>query len=176
MDRRSPWHVSALFATALESMTLPARLKPMNGIRYSLDELAASLNVNGNQNIAKLQMSISSRISDEETNGTNGVSVDARPGRLDVRNGGKDTRIPSQDGRAVAMPTVENDEVPFDMDLFPSEEPNVGRRRPSNKRSHTFGQVEAYRGEDAADVHEPDDFDGQERARRRAAGLPIVHK
>lgn len=168
MDPRSLWHVSALLSTAVESMTLPSRLKAKDGMRESLDEIAASLNVNGNQNIAKLQMSIGPERSTEEING------DLRPGRPDLRIQSRDSRMPSQDGRELAVKPVNEDGDPLDMDFFPLEEPNTSRRRQVTKKLHIFGQAEAFRGdnEDSQD----DDFDGQERARRRAAGLSIIHR
>ena len=58
IDTKSRWHVGGLLSTAYETMTLPSRLRLGNGSRASLDELVNVLNVNGNQNIAKVRMSI----------------------------------------------------------------------------------------------------------------------
>lgn len=158
--------MSALFSTALESMTLPSRLRVQNGKRESLDEIAGALNVNGNQNMAKLQMSI---VSKPLSNG------DHRSGRLDVRAQSRDSRMPSQNGRA--EPVIIDDAVNnLDMDFFPSKETFPPRGRHPIKKVHVFGQAEAFRGDEDKDEKDNDDFDGQERARRRAAGLPILHK
>jgi hypothetical protein len=138
-------------------------------MRESLDEIAASLNVNGNQNIARLQMTIGSKESPEQSNG------ESRSGQLVVPSQTRDSRMPLQDGRAMAGTPPDEDEAPLDMDLFPSEELNLGRGRHATKRLHIFGQAEVSRGEDDEDS-EDNDFDGQERSRRRAAGLSIVHK
>jgi hypothetical protein len=170
VDRRSLWHVSGLLSTALETMTLPSRLKARNGIRESLDEIASAINVNGNQNMAKLQLSIGQKQIPVQTNG------DHRSGRLDVRDQSVDVRIPSQNGRAIAVKPVDDAEFTLDMDFFPSEEPSSGRGRPVTKKPHIFGQAEVIRGDDGDPDEDENDFDGQERAKRRAAGLPIIHK
>jgi len=167
IDRKSPWHVSALFSTALESMTLPSRLKGLEGRSQSLDEIAGALNVNGNQNIAKLQMTIGSK---SQTNG------DGRQGRLEARAQSRDVRMPSQNGLESDPETRDDDIAALDLDLFPTDEPAPTRGRPNTKATHIFGQAEAFRGDDDVRDRDDDDFDGQERARRRAAGLPIIHK
>ncbi|GKU01837.1 hypothetical protein FLAG1_07013 [Fusarium langsethiae] len=59
MDRRSPWHTSALMAAAIETATLPSRLTQGSSEQAgSLDVLAESLNVNGNQPLASMRMSL----------------------------------------------------------------------------------------------------------------------
>ncbi|KAF4989165.1 hypothetical protein FGRMN_9308 [Fusarium graminum] len=61
MDRRSPWHTSALMAAAIETATLPSRLAQGPSVEHSsLDILAESLNVNGNQPLASIHMSLAS--------------------------------------------------------------------------------------------------------------------
>ncbi|KAM0349289.1 hypothetical protein ACHAPU_003698 [Fusarium lateritium] len=61
MDRRSPWHTSALMAAAIETATLPSRLAQGSSVQHSsLDILAESLNVNGNQPLASIHMSLAS--------------------------------------------------------------------------------------------------------------------
>jgi hypothetical protein len=162
LDRHSQWHVSGLLSTALESMTLPSRLKVA---RETLDELASALNVNGNQNIAKLRMSIDQKAA---------LNGHTRPGRLEVRAQSRDMRIPSQERLAVITPH-EAELTTYDMDFFPSEVEQIRGRR--NDKPHVFGQTETYRGDEDLDHQELDEEDeGHERARRRAAGLPIIHK
>lgn len=59
MDRRSPWHTSALMAAAIETATLSSRLTQGSSEQAgSLDVLAESLNVNGNQPLASMRMSL----------------------------------------------------------------------------------------------------------------------
>lgn len=59
LDSTSVWHCSALLSAAIETSTLPTRLRRSGrGGIGRLDELAAFLNVNGGQNIATLAMSV----------------------------------------------------------------------------------------------------------------------
>ncbi|KAF5588679.1 DML1-like protein [Fusarium subglutinans] len=61
LDRRSPWHTSAVMAAAIETATLPTRLVQGSSEQpSSLDDLAESLNVNGNQPLASINMSLAS--------------------------------------------------------------------------------------------------------------------
>jgi hypothetical protein len=174
VDRKSLWHVSALFSTALESMTLPSRLRAQNGLRQSLDETAGALNVNGNQNIAKLQMSICFEPTSQlQLNG------DDRPGRLEVRGQSRDPRVPSQNGLGDDLDIVEETPAALDMDFFPSDDPNQARGRRVTKRLHIFGEAENFRGDkdlSGTNVDGEKGLDGRERARRRAVGLKVFHK
>ncbi|KAF4331662.1 DML1-like protein [Fusarium beomiforme] len=59
LDRRSPWHTSAVMAAAIETATLHSRLVQGSSEQpSSLDDLAESLNVNGNQPLASISMSL----------------------------------------------------------------------------------------------------------------------
>lgn len=165
LDPHSQWHVSGLLSTAYESMTLPSRLK---ATRESLDQLASALNINGNQNIAKLRMSIDQKVS------LNGYH---RSGRLEVQAESRDLRVPSQEryNHTSNVPD-ENDLTTFDMDFFPTETGEQIRGRRIVKKPHVFGQAENYRGVENPEDEEANDDEGYERARRRAAGLPVIHK
>jgi hypothetical protein len=169
VDRQSPWHVSGLLSAALESMSLPSRLKTKYGSRKTIDRLISALNINGNQNIAKLRMSV-----DQKTapNGHQG------PGRLAAPTESRDSRVSYQD-RSVrgSQAGGDSDLNTFDMDFFPAETGEQISRRQSNKESHIFGQVEGYRVKEITDSQETSGEDeGYERARRRAAGLPLIQK
>jgi hypothetical protein len=171
IDPKSQWHVSGLLCTAFESMTLPSRLKARDGTRETLDHIANALNINGNQNIAKLRMSIDRKA---VLNGHD------RPGRLEVRAQSRDMRIPSRE-RSTDVPhiigTDENDVATFDMDFFPTEATEQVRGRQSIKKAHLFGQAENYRGDEYQGSKQAnEEEEGHERARRRAAGLPIIQK
>ncbi|KAG9247243.1 tubulin domain-containing protein [Calycina marina] len=163
----SQWHVSGLLATALESITLPSRLRAK---RVTLGQLASALNVNGNQNIAKLRMSI------DQKDAHNGHH---RPGRMELQSQSMDARVPSQDHNSSDNIEVKGEETSvFDIDFFPSDmvDHSRGRER-SVKKSHVFGEIETYRGEeDDVDEGMYQEDEGPERARRRAAGLRIIHK
>lgn len=58
LDGQSEWHTSALLCTAMETMTLPSRLKARNGLSSTLTELEDFLKSNGNQTIAKLDLEV----------------------------------------------------------------------------------------------------------------------
>jgi hypothetical protein len=169
LDPQSPWHVSGLLSAALESMSLPSRLKIQSGSRQTMDALISVLNVNGNQNIAKLRMSV------DQSTALNGHN---RPGRLATPVESRDPRVPSQE-RVVTR--SHGDEKPdlaiFDMDFFPAETGEQISWQQRNKEPHVFGQAEAFRVQEVTSSQGTNAEDeGYERARRRAAGLPLIHK
>jgi len=169
LDPQSLWHVSGLFSAALESMSLPSRLKMQNGDRQTMDGLISGLNINGNQNIAKLRMSI------DQSTAPNGHH---RSGRLATPGEKGDLRVPSQD-RSIsrAYGDEELGLATFDMDFFPTETGEQPSRQQSKKEPHVFGQAEAFRVREATGPRETNEEDeGYERARRRAVGLPLIHK
>ena len=166
IDPLSQWHISGLFSTALESMTLPSRLKQHDGSRVTMDHLINALNVNGNQNIAKLRMSI------DQEKAPNGRHV---PGGPETQT--TDSRVPSHERTTDFSETTEDNEPDtFDMEFFPTEAGEQRGGRPSHKKLHVFGQAESHRSEGEVAMVEQEDDDGYNRARRRAAGLPIIHK
>lgn len=164
----SQWHVSALLSTAIETMTLPSRLKIQGSRRETIDQLVNALNINGNQKIAKLRMSI------DQKEALNGHS---RPGRLEVGGQSNDVRMPSQDRRANESHDEEDESgvSTFDMEFFPESHEQNGTRRTSGK-SHVFGQAESHRGPEDTTENEATEDEGIARARRRAAGLPIIQR
>ena len=164
IDPRSEWHVSGLLSTALESMSLASRLKSQNGRRETLHQLASALNINGGQRIAKLQMSI---VENSTSNGRS-TKADRAGEKSDMRMQG------AYDGLEADDPTT------YDMDFSPPEvvEQSHGRHRIG--KTHVFGHVENYRDSEFKDdeVDQPTSLDdeGYDRARRRAAGLPLIFK
>lgn len=58
LDASSAWHTSALLSVAIESATLPSRIKNVSN-RDTLGNIADLLNVHGKQSVANLQMSFS---------------------------------------------------------------------------------------------------------------------
>jgi len=97
---------------------------------------------------------------------------------LEVRAETRDSRMPSHD-RLDGEGSEDGDHsglTSLDMDFFPSNEPAQGRVRRTTKKTHTFGQTENIRGDDDPDNEADDEVDGHDRARRRAAGLPIIYK
>lgn len=174
IDPNSQWHVSALLATAWESMTLPSRLKLQDGGRETIDQLTSALNINGNQNIAKLRMSI------DQPQVINGRH---EPGRLNPHSREGDMRAPLQERRVTGAVTAghEYELRTLDMDLFPSETGEQVRGCRTTKRPHVFGQAEYHRSDEKGVADDANEMhwemgEGYERARRRAAGLPIIQK
>ncbi|KAI9050043.1 hypothetical protein LZ554_006188 [Drepanopeziza brunnea f. sp. 'monogermtubi'] len=168
IDMKSQWHIGSLLSTAFETMTLPSRLRMHNNSRASMDQLVNVLNVNGNQNIAKVQMSIDQRAS------SNGQQQVAGP---DLRAKSRDLRLPSHERRVEEEPSSKGDKElnTFDVDFFP-ETAEQGRNRRAVKEPHVFGQAEIYRANDQqeCEIEDTEEEAGHERARRRAAGLPII--
>jgi hypothetical protein len=134
-----------------------------------MDGLISALNINGNQNIAKLRMSV------DQTTAPNGHH---RSGRLAAPTESRDSRVRSQDRRGHdAQADEETDLTTFDMDFFPADTGEQISRQRSNKEPHVFGQAEGYRVQEVSDSQETNEQDeGYERARRRAAGLPLIQK
>lgn len=169
LDASSPWEVSGLFSSAMESVTLPSRLKPQNGTRQTLDHLASTLNVNGRQNIAKLRMTMKQKsetvINDTIHTGTNGHynTTDTRISSAAISSRGED------------MP-AENDTASFDMDFFPTETGEQIRGPRKSGKVHVFGQVENYRGDEEYDEENNRNDEGRDRARRIAASLPLLSR
>ncbi|KAI9871748.1 MAG: mtDNA inheritance, partitioning of the mitochondrial organelle [Pleopsidium flavum] len=170
LDRRSEWHNSAILSLALESMTLPSRLNPVDGKRCMLNEFEAALNTNGNQKIAKLQCSI---IDPETSPWRHAPSGDPAT---------RDRRLPtSRQYIANTTDRLERDgkELPYaglpalDIDLFPRGNESYGN---NVKRAHLFGQVESFRGDHEHSEPQEEEEDGFARKRRRIDGLPIIEK
>ncbi|RDW71339.1 tubulin nucleotide-binding protein [Coleophoma cylindrospora] len=175
MNIRSSWHVSGLLSAAMESMTLPSRLKSGTPSRELLDHTGNALNINGNQTIARLRMSIQQKPEAESTR----INGD-RHQPPDIRAQSRDTRMPTRN-QSKASPEAGDKDDPdvFDMDFFPANIQEVAGARGMSKKPHVFGQAENWRGpdnghdeEELADVED----EGFTRARRRALGLPLVHK
>lgn len=153
---------------ALESMTLPSRLKPINGRHSMLSQMETALNTNSHQKIAKLQCNIT----DPETAQNRHVPS----GRVAT----KDQRLPTT-GRDIAntadVPEKDGLELPnaghpaFDMDLLPGEDEIYGTKV---NKAHIFGQVETFRGDSQPKGAQEDDESGLGRKRRRIAGLPNI--
>lgn len=170
IDTHSEWHRSALISTALESMTLSTRLRMYQSSRETLDQVTSALNINGNQNIAKLRMSVDQKA---------GLNGDRRLRRPEGQS--KDARVPSQDRNFDdwSNPSKEDDVMTFDMDFFSTETGEQSRGRRNTKKNHVFGQSENYRknGNKTEEyINDEEEDEGHVRARQRAAGLPIVHR
>lgn len=167
LDHDSQWHTSAMLATALETMTLPSRLRSAYATRGSLSDMEAALNVNGHQRIAQLCCSIR----DPETGLT-----DKKP----IRGSG-DHRAPSSLQHSTLDEDIASEtSVALDIDLsgrdFVSATANG-----HNTSKHVFGALDCLRGTGAAQRHDDDLMDdednvGYARKRARFSQQPIIEK
>ncbi|KAK0623580.1 tubulin domain-containing protein [Immersiella caudata] len=154
LDPNSPWHASALLASAIETATLPSRLKDRTNYD-SLADMAATLNTMGKQTIAGLQMSFSSPAHESSS--------------TDTRRNNKLTEDEMTEG------------VTLDIKFTPSDQldPTYSRRNEfSNKTSKVFSQLIVLRGYPPAELDAEGDteMDHEERAlrRRRNPSEPIT--
>jgi len=147
-------------------MTLPSRLKPIDGQQSMLSQMEAALNTNGHQKIAKLQCSI--RYPETARRGyapSGGVATRDRRLATTEQDIANTTDVPKEDGTErpdAGLPA-------FDMDLLPGETASHGIKV---RKRHTFGQVETFRGDPSARESQDEDEQGLVRKRRRIAGLP----
>lgn len=160
LDPSSHWHTSALLASAVETVSLPSRLKDTAN-RDTLGTIADMLNAMGKQNVAGLQMSFSPQEIDSE--GEARLPVAAYPEM------GEDG-----DGR--------EEVIRLDIDFSPSDQLDAYtsslRNRSSHKKPKVFSQSLVWRGyaekveeEEEQDArmadNEEDDYDDEELQRRR---------
>lgn len=166
IDRDSQWHTSALLSAALESMTLPTRLRHDTQKRGSVDDLGAALNVNGNQRIAQLQCSILNHESlPFETATTHGSADDRAPS-------GNSHVLVEEDGLKHAEPRLD---MNFSCYNTRSTSPFAIQQHVSHR---VFGAVETTRAkiEAAKDEATGEDEFTYARKRRRFAGLPVIER
>ncbi len=158
LDRNSQWQISAVLSAALETMTLPSRLRAGEGKRGFLDDLEAALNVNGNQRIAQLQCSV--------------LDPDTKVSLPTVRRT-TDERIRSDiSNNLLAEDAMHDAKANLDMD-FSGAESNSSAARQS--LDHVFGAVECLRGNNTETNGEEMDEDdiNYSRKRQRLAGLAV---
>ncbi|KAL5436857.1 mtDNA inheritance, partitioning of the mitochondrial organelle [Paraphaeosphaeria minitans] len=124
----SPWHVGALQAVALESMTISSRLRIAAGGRGTLQDLEATFNSTGKRRVAKLELSI------------------ADPDVLSEKASAHIAQA-EKTGSIRSHRTSDSDEpmTNFDIDTF-TKDYRIGASR-SSKRNHIFGRAEAARGD-----------------------------
>ncbi|KAI9778762.1 MAG: mtDNA inheritance, partitioning of the mitochondrial organelle [Candelina submexicana] len=153
-DRHSPWHISALQATAVESIGLPTRLRALGGRRKTFQTLEDVLNTNNHQRIAKLELSI---VNSQSLNLQSSSTASKDP-RV-TEKGFADT---SEDGVHSTNACL----TTMDIDLFPGNQPNHSE--------HIFGRAEILRGNWPQQALGGDDDNG--RLRRRFGALPTIER
>ncbi|KAI5863183.1 tubulin domain-containing protein [Durotheca rogersii] len=141
LNPSSPWHVSALFAAALESTTLYTRLRTSDRIYSSnLGDMTDLLNVFGKQTIANLGMSIPEAQAPRQNGATNGISNGLNGRGERAGDGGDVEEDGSDSGSQKGVAALDIDlSSPQDLSL----DPNRGRKW---RKRHVFSQVIADRG------------------------------
>lgn len=170
LDASSQWHVSALFAAALESATLYTRLRTTDRVYASnLGNMTDLLNVFGKQTIANLEMSIVAEAAPQppRQNGAGGGNSNGLNGRGE-NVGGVGGEGGSESGSQKGIATL-------DIDLSSPQDLNLDPNRRRGRKRHVFSQVLADRGSEDT---EPTDEELEIRE-QSALGLrrrPKVHK
>ena len=165
-DRNSQWHSSALLSVALESVTLPTRLRRGVGKRWFLDDIEAALNVNGNQRMAQLQCSI---LDPEDAALVSAISY-----------GSIDDRAPSGNNNMLDREhELRFAESRFDMDFTCDNTRSASRLATQhNVWDHVFSAIESSRTkvETAKDEEMDEDNANDVRKLRRLASLPVIER
>ncbi|KAI1176320.1 tubulin domain-containing protein [Nemania sp. FL0916] len=137
LDLSSSWHVSALFAAAIESTAIYTRLKTTDHIYSSnLGQMTDLLNVFGKQTIANIEMSPIIPPKSVQ-NGTNEQATNAR-GEVLSSHHQDSIDDDSKSGSQKGVSSLEVDlSSPQDLRL-------EGQRR--SKKRYVFSQIQTYRG------------------------------
>ena len=174
------WHTSSLLSLAMESITLPSRLRPEGQKRGLMADLQATLNTNGNQRISQLQCTILDPTKTEEETSESQAPYDPR-----IRSN------PTIDMKRTEKSTA-NVQLILDMNLS-GEESISGSRDRRRQQSHVFGAIATSRGlskpeqtrlgiaenmlADERDGYEGEDQDiGYMRKRARFSGEPLIER
>ena len=162
-DRNSQWHTSALLSAALESITLPTRMRHRTQKRGFVDDLEAVLNVNGKQRIAQLQCSM---LDPENV--------------IAITHGSIDDRVPSGNNLLLAEEDrLKLAEPRLDMNLSFCNARSISPFATQHDiPDRVYGAVESKRTkiEAANDEETVDDESNDARKQRRSAGLPVIER
>ncbi|KAK3495116.1 tubulin nucleotide-binding domain-like protein [Neurospora hispaniola] len=162
LDAGSQWHNTALSAAAIESVTLPSRLRdPAN--RDTMGTLADTLNAMGKQNVASLGMSFAPEPTEEEDVVMEGTQ-DFRQRQL----------LNQKSSRHAAVMAKENPEGVFlDINFTPTDQLDYVRRGGGggdDDRPRVFSQVLTSRGYEVDEqAQEAKEAEEDERFRRRSS-------
>ncbi|ORY16415.1 tubulin domain-domain-containing protein [Clohesyomyces aquaticus] len=153
IDKSSPWHIGALHAVAIESMTISSRLRSSDGSRGSLQDMEDTFNSTGKRRIAKLELSIADPdVLEEKSDVLIAQAEKAGSVALRRESEGEDEQLSK-----------------FDMDVFTKDyRTSVSS---SKRKDHVFGRVEASRGQwslaEGSGGRDPRDRSGQGPAVQR---------
>jgi hypothetical protein len=126
-DQTSAWHLSALQAVGVESMTLSSRLRTSNGRHGTLQDIEDTINSTGKRRIAKFEMSIA------DPDDLSEKTADEMAGAEKVGSTG--SRRTSEGEACLSS---------FDFDAFTKDYRVVSRK--GSKKEHIFARAEACRG------------------------------
>ncbi|OTB08439.1 hypothetical protein M426DRAFT_183872 [Hypoxylon sp. CI-4A] len=182
LDPSSPWHVSALFAAAIESITLYTRLRTSDHVYSSnLGNMTDLLNVFGKQTIANLEMSISEAPEAHQngTNGTNGNAPNGTNGLGNLNGRGENVQSLYETGLDAgddygSESGSQKGTATLDIDLSSPQDLNLGIGGRRRRKRHIFSQVLTDRGPQSleqADIE--NDLQMREQGMYRR---PKVHK
>ncbi|KAJ4325232.1 mtDNA inheritance, partitioning of the mitochondrial organelle [Neodidymelliopsis sp. IMI 364377] len=126
-DPTSPWHVSALQAIGIESMTMSSRLRTSNGRHGTLQDIEDTVNSTGKRRIAKFEMSVA----DPDILAKKSSEAIAKAEKA----GSAASRHESDSEAQLSS---------FDVDVF-SKDYRLASRK-ADKKEHIFARAEACRG------------------------------
>ena len=126
LDVNSPWHIAALQAIGIESMTISSRLRTSLSGRGTLQDLEDTINSTGKRRVAKFEMSV------------------ADPDILSNKAADEVAHV-EKTGSMASQRTSESDDSlsKFDIDVFARDYRVISR---SGKKEHVFGRAEVSRG------------------------------
>ncbi|KAL2124364.1 hypothetical protein VTJ04DRAFT_729 [Mycothermus thermophilus] len=164
LDAASAWHTSALLAAAVESATLPSRLRnPLR--RDTLGNMADLLNAMGKQRVAGLQMGFPS----------------PPPPASASSNGAQDANTPRQPRRRKLTEEDLSEGIQLDIRFTPPDQldPGFSSRRLNGfygtSKPRVFSQLIAARGYDDEDLYEEtEEVDELGRRVRRSSYEPVT--
>ncbi|TIA44226.1 tubulin nucleotide-binding domain-like protein [Aureobasidium pullulans] len=130
LNGSSKWHTSALQLLAMESMTLPTRLRAGQQGRSSFADIETLLSNDGNRRIAQLNMSIKDPSELEGEADGNAGQHDSRMNNFTNGNHGHD----------------DSNTKDLDIDMQPKTANLTGERGNDHRRTHVFSQLQSLRG------------------------------
>jgi len=130
LNGSSKWHTSALQLLALESMTLPTRLRAGQQGRSSFTDIETLLSNDGNRRIAQLNMSIKDPSELEGEADGNAGQHDSRMNNFTNGNHRHD----------------DSNTKDLDIDMQPKTANLTGERGNDHRRTHVFSQLQSLRG------------------------------
>lgn len=131
-----------------------------------MDDMAATLNFNGNQRIASLECSLLDPLQREGSDATL-----SRAGNNDERLPGSNTS-----NQALGEDRVQETNASFDMDLSGGGTSSSAIGPGHLRQDHVYGRVEVLRGSALQDHRNDGDDEGMAKKRRRLAGAPMVQR